>query len=129
MTENKNNFTKEKLITYADYANDVFAGFKNDKERIKYMKTSAYAKMNLAKSFSIFYGIEVSNESKQNVNANKIVKIELGQVYNGHVKEFTKQNIVFSIPGIKEELICKENFNGCEDAIQNYLLTHDNKLF
>lgn len=129
MTKNNNKVqVKEKLITYADFVDDVFAGFKNDKERIKYMKTSAYGKMNLAKSFAIFYGIEVSNESKQNINANKIEKIELGQIYNGQVKEFTRQNITFVIPGVKEELICKENFNGCESSIENYLLTHDNKL-
>jgi ribosomal protein S1 len=128
MTKNNTNFTKEKLITYSDFVDDVFGGFKNDKERIKYMKNSPYAKMNLAKSFGVFYGIEVSNESKQNSSINRIVKVELGQIYNGQVKEFTKQNIVFDIPGVKEELICKENFNGCEDAIQNYLLTHDNKL-
>ena len=76
MTKNNTNFTKEKLITYSDFVDDVFGGFKNDKERIKYMKNSAYAKMNLAKSFGIFYGSEVSSGFWSYGNI-------LGAVYNG----------------------------------------------
>ena len=36
--------------------------------------------------------------------------------------------MTFDIPGVKEELICKEPFATCMDSIRNYLLTHDNKL-
>ena len=38
MNKNKNVANAEKLITFADFADDVFAGFNNDKERIKSLK-------------------------------------------------------------------------------------------
>ena len=47
-----NNKNKQRLITAKDIEGDVFSGFKDDKERIKYMK-QAYGNMPLAKSFSI----------------------------------------------------------------------------
>ena len=122
MTENN------KLITFNDFADDIFSGFKNDRERLKYMKSSGYGKIGIAKSFSIWYGLELNPEVKQSQSINRVVTINVGETYLGEVKEFTKQGIVFSIPGVKEELICKENLTGCEDSIQNYLLTHDNKL-
>ena len=41
---------------------------------------------------------------------------------------FDKNGIVFNIPGVKDEIICKENFTDCEVNINNYLMTHNNKL-
>lgn len=121
----KNN---NRLLTAADiYGDDDFPLFKNDAERLKYMK-KAYGNMSLAKSFSIFYGIEVSNEVKQNKAINNVVNISLGQILSGTVKELTKTYITFDIPGVKEEIICKENFSSCIDEIQAYLLSHGNKL-
>ena len=123
-----NNTNKTRLLTAADiYSDDNFPFFKNDIERIKYMK-KAYGNMSIAKSFSIFYGVEVSPEVKQNKSINTVQDIELGKIYSGTVKSFGKNGIVFEVPGVKDEIISKENFNDCADAINNYLLNHNNKL-
>lgn len=125
MAENKN--TKN-LLTYSDiYGDNEFPMFKTDKERINYMK-KAYGNMSIAKSFSIFYGIEVSPETKQNKQINNVVTIELGQVYSGVVKSFDKNGIVFELPGVKEPIISKENFNDCAAEVNAFLTTHGNKL-
>lgn len=122
----KNN--KARLLTYADVmADGEFPLFKNDKERIKYMK-QAYGDMPLAKSFAIFYGVEISPEIKKDRSINNVSTINLGEVYAGTVKEITKTHITFSLPGVKEELISRENFTTCLDHIQAYLATHNNKL-
>lgn len=119
---------RQRLLTYADIIGDgEFPMFKNDKERIKYMN-NAYRNVPIAKSFSIFYGLEVAPELKSNKTINHVNVIELGKIYNGEVKEFTKTSLTFSISGVKEEIICKENFSTCYDNIQEYLLGHDNKL-
>lgn len=125
MQENKN---KERLLTYADITCDNdFPMFKNDKERLKYMK-QAYGNMSLAKSFAIFYGVEISQDVKKDKSINQVNTINLGDVYAGTVKEITKTHITFDLPGVKEEIISKENFVTCIDSIQNYLLSHNNKL-
>ena len=124
MANNKNT----KLLTYKEvYGENDFPYFKNDIERIKYMK-KAYGNMSLAKSFAIFYGIEVSPEVKVNKSINTVQTIELGKVYSGTVKSFDKNGIIFEIPGVKEEILSKENFNDCADSINNYLINHNNKL-
>lgn len=123
-----NNTNKQRLLTAADIYSDAdFPLFKNDTERIKYMK-KAYGNMSIAKSFAIFYGIEVSQETKQNKSINMVQVIELGKIYSGVVKSFGKNGIVFEVPGVKDEIVSKENFNDCTDAINNYLLNHNNKL-
>ena len=116
-----------KLIKAADIENDIFSGFKNDKERIKYIK-KAYAHMSIAKAMAVYYGEEIDPETKSNPVVNNVITIELGKVYVGDVETFNKTNITFTIPGVKEELYCNENFTTCYDAIQAYLATHDNKL-
>lgn len=122
-----NNKNTTKLIKAADIENDIFGGFKNDRERIKYMK-KAYGDMSIAKSFAVFYGEDISQETKNSSNVNNITTIELGQVYIGEVESFNKTSITFTIPGVKEELYSNENFTTCYDAINAYLATHDNKL-
>ena len=122
------NIKKERLLTYADVMEDKdFPIFKSDRDRLKYMN-KAYANMALAKAFSIFYGVEVSNEVKQNKSINHVTTIYLGQILSGTVKEITKTYITFDIPGVKEEIICKENFSTCLDEVKAYLLSHGNKL-
>ena len=121
----KNN---NRLLTAADiYSDDNFPYFKNDIERIKYMK-KAYGNMSLAKSFSIFYGLDLSPEVKTNKSINIVQTIELGKIYSGVVKSFDKNGIIFEVPGVKDEIISKENFNDCATAINNYLANHNNKL-
>ena len=89
-----NNTNKQRLLTAADiYSDAEFPLFKNDAERIKYMK-KAYGNMSIAKSFAIFYGIEVSQETKQNKSINMVQVIELGKIYSGVVKSFGKNGIV-----------------------------------
>lgn len=123
----KKTFEKLKLITAADIE-DVFNGFKSDKERINYM-SQKYKKMSIAKAFSIFYNLEVSNELKQNRTINTVTLIEVGGIYTGTVKSFNDNGtITFEIPGVKEEIISKDNFTSCRDAVEKYLLNHDNKL-
>ena len=123
-----NNKNKERLLTYADiYENGDFPLFKNDKERINYVN-NAYRNLSLAKAMSIFYGVELSPEVKQNKAINNVIDISLGQIIQGTIKEFSKNIMSFDVPGVKEEIICKENFTSCYDNIQQYLLTHNNKL-
>ena len=124
----QNNKNSNLLLTYADMMRDEeFPMFNNDNDRIKYMK-NAYKNMSLAKSFSIFYGVEVSPEITKDKSINQVNIINLGEIYAGTVKEITKTQISFSIPGVKEEIISKENFSTCIDYVQNYLLSHNNKL-
>ena len=118
---------KEKLLTAADVFDVLDSPFADDRERIKYI-SQHYGNMSVAKAFSVYYGLELDDEIKSNRNVNTVNVIELGKIYTGTVKEFTKNIMTFDIPGIKEEIICKEPFATCMDSIRNYLLTHDNKL-
>ena len=101
--------------------------FKNDKERIRYMKDN-YGHLSLAEQFAVFYGEEVNNTVKKNKRINNPVNIEIGSSYKGIVTEISKNGIVFDVAGVKEEIISKENFSDCMDAVQNYLLNHENEL-
>lgn len=121
--------TKTKnLINSNIEENDILNSiFSNDKDRIKY-NSNAYAKMSIAMAFSKSYGIKVSDDLKKDDLMNNVTSIEVGQLYVGIVKEIDKNLLSFTIPGVKEELICKENFNNCIDALRNYLLNHNNQL-
>jgi len=118
---------KEKLITAADVFDVLDSPFADDKERIKYI-SQHYGQMSVAKAFSVYYGLDLPDEVKSSRIVNTVNVIELGKIYTGTVKEFTKNIMTFDIPGVKEEIICKEPFATCMDSITNYLLTHDNKL-
>lgn len=118
---------KTRLLTNADMNNDEFNSFMSERERIRYMSNN-YDKMSIAKAFGIFYNIDISQETKTNKSINNIQEIEVGTIYNGIVKDFNGGRLTFDLPGVKEEIICKENFSGSIDSINNYLLTHDNRL-
>ena len=124
MKSNKNITTK--LLKYEDIEGDIFNTM-SDRERIKYI-SKAYAHMSIAKAMSVYYGIELSNETKNSPIVNNVVTIELGQVYVGEVESFNKTSMTFTIPGVKEELYSNENFTSCADAIEEYLLKHDNRI-
>ena len=47
--------------------------------------------MSIGKAFSIYYGLEMSNEVKSNRAINQIVTIEIGKIYLGTVKEFNER--------------------------------------
>ena len=124
----KNNKKNEKGLIKAINLDDPFeCPFKNDKERIRYMKDN-YGHLSLAEQFAVFYGEEVSNTVKKNKRINNPVNIEIGGSYKGVVTEISKNGIVFDVAGVKEEIISKENFSDCMDAVQNYLLNHENEL-
>lgn len=116
----------EKLFTAKD-DDDVFPIFKSDKERISYM-SRAYGNMSIAKAMSVYYGIPVSNEVKSNHAINTVINLELGEIYCGTVKEFNERFMSFDIPGVKEDIISKEPLWQSYENIQNFLLSHDNKL-
>ena len=100
---------KEKLITAADVFDVLDSPFADDKERIRYI-SQHYGNMSVAKAFSVYYGLELDDEIKSNRNVNTVNVIELGKIYTGTVKEFTKNIMTFDIPGIKEEIINKLMF-------------------
>lgn len=111
-----------------DEENILDSMFTNEKDRIKF-NTAAFAKTPIAKAFAKTYGLELNPESSEKANEmSTVTKIELGQLYAGRVKVFDKNVLELEIPGVKENLICKENFNSCIDAMRNFLLTHDNTL-
>lgn len=120
---------KNQLIKFSDFAQDeVFSGFGSDKERLKYMKTSAYKDMSIAEAFATYYSTDLSKETKENETINTVTTIEVGSVYLGKVKNFGKNILTFEIPGVKEELVAIDNFNSCIDAVNNYLMTHNNSM-
>ena len=124
----KNNKKIGKGLIKAINLDDPFeCPFKNDKERIRYMKDN-YGHLSLAEQFAVFYGEEVNNTVKKNKRINNPVNIEIGGSYKGIVTEINKNGIVFDVAGVKEEVISKENFSDCMDAVQNYLLNHENEL-
>ena len=119
-----------KLLTFTEIeGNGEFPFFKTDKERIKYT-SQAYKRFNVAKAFDIFYSLELDKEvtKKYAKTMSNVENIIVGNVYLGTVEEFKKNTLTFTIPGVKEEIICRDNFNSCINYIETYLLNHDNKL-
>ena len=115
---------KNKVLVLADIEDGTM--FANEKDRIRYMSNN-YSDMSISGAFKKFYNDENVTVS-ENDAVNEIPEIVIGDCYVAEVKEINKHGILFDLPGIKDEIICKENFNGCLDNIHNYLLTHDNKL-
>ena len=120
MANNKN--TKNKLIKIEDI--DLF---NNDTARIKAV-TNSYKSMNIVDAFASYYNEKVNPQSRNNAAVNNVINIELGEIYSGVVKSFDKSGITFEFPGVKEDIVCKENFNDCFAEIHNYLLSHNNRL-
>lgn len=115
------------LVT-AQMLEDSFSNpFKNDRERLKYMKQN-YGHLSITEAFGAFYGKDLPKELKKNKKINNPVNITLGEVYKGNVLSLNKTDIRFEVPGCKDEIICKEDFSDCQDAIRNYLLNHNNEL-
>ena len=120
--------TKNLLVaSMFDDANIFDNPFSNDKDRIKYI-TKKYANMSIGEAFAKFYGTTISKEIKSNEAINTVQTLEIGSHYIGKVKEIHNNRITFDVYGVKEEVYSRENFGNCIDAINNYLLTHDNKL-
>ena len=114
----------KKLLTAKDLDNSAI--FMSEKDRMRYI-SNTYGRMNIVEAFKKFYEIESDIDNDDPV-VNDVTEMEIGQCYVAEVKELNKHSIIFDLPGVKDEIICKENFNGCMEHVQNYLLTHDNKL-
>lgn len=104
-----------------------FVWEENDRTRIK-RNSQKFFNLSIAEAFEKAYDIKLNDEVKEADMVNTICNIELFNIYSGIVKSVTNDKIEIDLPGVKEELICKENFNGCHDAINNYLLNHDNHI-
>ena len=118
---------KQELLTYKDFDNADIDCFSNDKDRIKYM-SKAYANMDLVEAFQTFYNLKFEQNVLRDSSINKVYTLVVGEVYNGTVESFGKNGIVFTVPGVKDEIICKENFTDSINEVNNYLLSHNNKL-
>ena len=108
-------------------AADVEDMFTSDTDRIKAM-SKAYADKSIAETFSMFYSTKLPSVMKKSDDINKITVIEVGNIYQGTVSSISSSGIYFTIPGVKEEIVCKENFNDCRDSFDNYLMNHNNQL-
>ena len=53
------NTKNEKLLTAVE-CEDLFTGFKSERERLKYI-SRAYKNINIAKAFSIYYDLDLDN--------------------------------------------------------------------
>jgi ribosomal protein S1 len=115
------------LYTSKDLQDPFSNPFKTESERIAYMKKH-YGDMPLAKSFSVFYGERIETSTIKSKKVNNPVTIELGNVYYGNVESISPTGIEFSVPGVKNDIVSKENFMDCIDNVRNYLLNHDNEL-
>lgn len=124
MSENKT-----RLITNDDICDEKnFSSFRSDKDRIKYI-SKEYKSMSIVDAFKTFYHEDISETlSNKHSVANHIYSLVPGNIYNGTVETFNKRAMTFSLPGVKDEIICKENLWSCNENIENYLLNHDNKL-
>ena len=125
MSKNKNQ--GKGLVTAAMLEDPFECPFKNDRERIKYMKEN-YEHLPLVEQFAVFYGEKLSKDLSKNKKINNPVNVKLGECYKGNVVELNKTEIKFEVPGCKEEIICKEDFSDCIDNVRNYLLNHNNEL-
>lgn len=118
----------ENILTINDFDfQNLDMPFVREIDRIKYI-SKAYRKLSIADAFSKFYNVGLSDEVKSSKDVNVIHTIEIGKTYCGQVKEINKSYITFEIPGVKEELECRENFSDCIPNIQEFLLTHNNSL-
>lgn len=123
-----NKKTEEVFLTFKDFEDPFASAFSNDRERLKYMKQT-YGKMdNIAEAFAKFYTLPIPKDLKKNTSINKTISIEVGGLYRGFVESITKDGVVFSVPGVKEEVVSRENFMDCIDYVANYLLNHNNEL-
>lgn len=121
------NYNGVDLITNDD-EQDVFSAM-SDKERIKYLSQSPYGQMSLLDSFEIYYNVKLSKEVKDDGNINEIKSISIGDICKGCVVEFENRRMVITIPGIKDEIICKEDFSGCYDNVRNWLMVNNNTIY
>lgn len=119
---------KVNLLTEANMEKDGFPLFNSDKDRLKYMRDN-YSKMSLDKAFSMYYETELNKKQKRALlQATNVITLEKGKIVTASVTKFSKEGLEFIIPGVKEEIVSKENLLQYKENIDEYLMTHNNKL-
>jgi len=122
----KKSIKRNRLLKAKDFEN-VLDVFTTDADRIKYVSKN-YGHLSIADAFAKFYDVEL-NESELPAEVNETVNIQIGNCYYGNVVSFERNCIKLSVPGVKDEIVVKEDFADCYDAITNYLLNHNNQLY
>ena len=112
------------LLTNADMFG-MFSKYTDDRERLKYMHDN-YKNMSIVDAFNAFYNIDDNTSTSKEVNS--VITIELGKCYWGTVESIDKNGIKFTIPGVKDQIVSKENFEDCISSVQAYLAQHSNQL-
>lgn len=130
MTAKHKNY--KNLITEVQIKDEAgFPLFSKERDRLNYMK-SAYKNLPLDKAFAVYYGISSTTteakNNKTNYFATNFVNIEVGKIVEAQVTKFDKSGLEFFIPGVKEEIVSKENLMDIKDNIEVYLMKHQNKL-
>lgn len=121
--------SKSKILTNKQLNGEQdFPYFCNEHDRLKYMKEK-YGEMPLDKAFSVYYNEKLTSEQKKMFKSvSNVVILEVGKIVEATVIKMDKNGIEFTIPGVKEEIISKENLTDVEEALSVYLLKHHNKL-
>lgn len=113
---------------YTAFEGDIFSTVR-DTDRIKILST-LYKDSSIRDAFSDYYGMKLTNVSKEEQEKLEvdIMHLTVGDVFYAPVSEFTDRYIYFDVPGVKDEVVSKENFKDCRVNIENYLLNHHNTL-
>lgn len=114
----------DKLTGIENTAEDLLNSFTRESDRVKYI-SNKYAKTDIAQAFAAVYGKETTNVESTKFD---VVHLKVGEIYKGQVREINRRGIIFDIPGVKDEVVCRENILQNPDAINAFLETHDNML-
>ena len=106
-----------------------FPVFNSERERLRYMKDK-YSKFDIAKAFSLYYNENVNVKNISNENVFNVTTLEIGKVVEATVKDWNGDGtLAFYVPGVKEEIVTNERFEHSNLHFQQYLNSHENKLF
>lgn len=111
-----------------DQSNE-FPVFNSERERLRYMKDK-YSSFDIAKAFSLYYNENVNVKKSYNENVFNVTTLEIGKVVEAQVKDWNDDGtLTFYVPGVKEEIVTNERFEHSNLHLQQYLNTHEGKLF
>ena len=133
MQSTKKVTTRKKKIQKPTFSqmegNAEFPAFAKDRDRLKYMK-KMYKEMDIESAFRTYYEEKTPKTKKQKQVApiESFVTLEVGKIVTATVTRFERDGLEFEIPGVKDEIISKENLTEYKEAIEQYMMTHDGKL-
>ena len=104
---------------------DIFDTYTKDSQRISVL-SNKYKNKSLIEAFNEEYKLNMDVSSSKNIDT---VQLELGQIYSGKVESISKRGVTFNIPGLKSQIICKDNFTNCLESVNMYLASHNNELY